>query len=91
MKLEEVFNNVKGAQIIFTGAGSKNLNLIHYISEIIKEKKFHLEIKTTYQPEISIIKGAVLFGFQSNIIRERKYLEIMHQMVGNYILLLHLF
>ena len=72
LKLEEVFNNVKGAQIIFTGAGSKNTNLIHYISEIIVEKKLHLEIKTTYQPEISIIKGAVLFGFQSNIIRKRK-------------------
>ena len=31
-----------------------------------------MEIKSTYQPEISIIKGAVLFGFQSNIIRQRK-------------------
>ena len=72
LKLEEVYNNVKGAQIIFTGAGSKNTNLIYYISHIIEEKKINLEIKTTYQPEISIIKGAVLFGFQSNIIRKRK-------------------
>ena len=72
LKLEEVYNNVKGAQIIFTGAGSKNTNLIYYISHIIEEKKINLEIKSTYQPEISIIKGAVLFGFQSNIIRKRK-------------------
>ena len=72
LKLEEVYNYVKGAQIIFTGAGSKNTILIHYITEIIVEKKMNLDIKSTYQPEISIIKGAVLFGFQSNIIRERK-------------------
>ena len=39
LKLEEVYNNVKGAQIIFTGAGSKNTNLIYYISHIIEEKK----------------------------------------------------
>ena len=72
LKLEEVYNNVKNAQIIFTGAGSKNSNLINYISDIIDEKKLSLEVKTTYQPDISIIKGAVLFGFQSNIIRKRK-------------------
>ena len=72
LKLEEVYNNVKKAQIIFIGAGSKNTNLIHYISDIIDEKKLLLEIKTTYQPEIPIIKGAVLFVFQSNIIRKRK-------------------
>ena len=48
------------------------MNLLHYISEIINEKKLPLEIKSTYQPEISIIKGAVLFGFQSNIIRQKK-------------------
>ena len=72
LKLEEVYNNVKDSLIIFTGAGSKNANLIHYISEIIAKKKLLLEIKSTYQPEISIIKGAVLFGFQSNIIRKRK-------------------
>ena len=72
LKLEEVYNNVKKAHIIFTGAGSKNANLIQYITEIIDKKKLLLEIRSTYQPEISIIKGAVLFGFQSNIIRKRK-------------------
>ena len=71
-KLEEVYNNVKEAKIIFTGAGSKNTNLIQYISDFIDEKNISLEIKSTYQPEISIIKGAVLFGFESNIIRKRK-------------------
>ena len=71
-KLEEVYNNVKEAQIIFTGTGSKNTNLIHYISDFINEKNISLGIKSTYQPEISIIKGAVLFGFESNIIRKRK-------------------
>ena len=39
LKLEEVYNNVKRAQIIFTGAGSNNNYLIHYISEMIAEKK----------------------------------------------------
>ena len=72
LKLEEVYNNVKRAQIIFTGAGSNNNYLIHCISEMIDEKKMNLEYKTTYQPHISIIKGSVLFGFQSNIIRKRK-------------------
>ena len=72
LKLEEVYNNVKKAQIIFTGGGSNNTNLIHYISESINEKNLFLDIKSTYQPEISIIKGTVLFGFQSNIIRKRK-------------------
>lgn len=71
-KLEEVHKNVKKADIIFTGGGSKNSNLIHFISDFIDENKLSLTIKTTYQPEISIIKGAVLFGFQNNIIRKRK-------------------
>ena len=70
--LEEIFNAVKDAQIIFTGAGSKNRNLINFISDFFQSKNLTKKIKATYQPEISILKGAVLFGLQSNIIRYRK-------------------
>ena len=71
-KLEEVYNEVKNAQIIFTGAGSKNTNIINYMYDFTKEKNLDFKIGFAYQPEVSILKGSVLFGFQSNIIRKRK-------------------
>ena len=55
-----------------TGAGSKNSLISNYLYEFAKEKNMKIEITNPPQPEISIIKGAVLFGFQSNIIRKRK-------------------
>ena len=72
LKLEEVYNNVKNAQIIFTGAGSKNTNIINYIYDYSQEKQLNFKIRTTYQPELSILRGSVLYGFQNNIIRKRK-------------------
>ena len=71
-KLEEVYNDVKNAQIIFTGAGSNNKILTKYIKNFFKEKNVSFDIKTTIQPEVSILKGAVIYGFQTNIIRKRK-------------------
>ena len=71
-KLEEVNNNVKNALIIFTGAGSKNSNLINYILDFSQETKLNFKIRHTCKPELSILKGAVLFGFQNNIIKKRK-------------------
>ena len=55
-----------------TGAGSKNSLISNYLYDFAKEKNMKIEITNPPQPEISIIKGAVLFGFQSNIIRKRK-------------------
>jgi hypothetical protein len=71
-KLEEVYNEVKNAQIIFTGAGSKNTNIINYMYDFTKEKNLDFKFGFAYQPEVSILKGSVLFGFQSNLIRKRK-------------------
>ena len=71
-KLEEVYNNVEKAQIIFTGAGSNNKILTEYIKNFFIEKNVSFDIKTTIQPEVSILKGAVIYGFQTNIIRKRK-------------------
>ena len=71
-KIEEIYNNVKTGHIILTGAGSKNNVILNYFYEFAKEKKIKIEITTPPQPEISIMKGAVLFGFQNNIIRKRK-------------------
>ena len=70
--LEKVYNNVNKAEIIFTGAGSNNTNLINHIEDFIKEKKLELYVKTSYQPQIAVLKGSVLFGFQNSIIRKRK-------------------
>ena len=71
-KIEEVYNQVNTGYILLTGAGSKNYVLTNYFYDLAKEKNIHLEITTPPFPEIAIIKGAVLFGFQSNIIRKRK-------------------
>ena len=72
LKLEEIYINVHTADIIVTGAGSKNTNIINYLYDFAKEKKIELNIITTSEPEVAIIQGAVLFGFNNNIIRKRK-------------------
>ena len=72
IKLEEVYNNVKDPQIVLTGAGSKNNNIYHFILEYAQEKNLNFEIVITYEPEATVLNGAVLFGFQSNIIKMRK-------------------
>ena len=58
--------------ILSLHAGSKNTNLYHYFYEFAKEKKMVISITSTCQPEVSILKGAVLFGLKNNIIRKRK-------------------
>ena len=71
-KIEEIYNNIGTGYILMTGAGSKNSLISNYLYDFAKEKNMKIEITNPPQPEISIIKGAVLFGFQSNIIRKRK-------------------
>ena len=71
-KLEEIYNSVKAERIILTGAGSNNKVLINYICCLAEEKNILFDTITPPQPEISIMKGAVLFGFQNDIIRKRK-------------------
>ena len=72
LKIEEIYKNVRTGYIIMTGAGSKNRNISHYFKVFAEEKKMEIEIKEPVQPEIAIIKGAVLFGFKNNIIKKRK-------------------
>ena len=72
LKIEEIYNNVHTRYILLTGAGSKNHVITHYLYDFAKEKNISLNIVTPSNPEISIIKGAVLYGFQRNIIRKRK-------------------
>ena len=72
LKIEEIYNNTHTEEIITTGAGSKNNNLYHFILDFAKEKNMNIYISSSSQPEISILKGAVLFGFNNNIIRKRK-------------------
>ena len=72
LKIQEIYKNVNTTNIIITGAGSKNTNLTHYLYDFAKEKNIELNIISTSQPEIAILQGAVLFGFNSNIIRKRK-------------------
>ena len=71
-KIEEIYNNVHTGNIILTGAGSKNDVISNYFYDFANEKKMKIEITIPPFREISIMKGAVLFGFQSNIIRKRK-------------------
>ena len=71
-KIEEIHNNVNTGYILITGAGSNNHVIANDLYNLSKEKKIKIEIETPPNPEISIMKGAVLFGFQSNIIRKRK-------------------
>ena len=72
LKLLEVYQNVENVQTVFTGAGSNNKVLIEYIQQNFKKQKINFDNKTTIQPEISILKGAVIYGLQNNIIRKRK-------------------
>ena len=71
-KLEEIYHSVNTGYIILTGAGSKNNVLIQNFYDLANEKNIKLDIITPPHPEISIMKGAVLFGFQNDIIRKRK-------------------
>ena len=71
-KLDEVYYNVKNVQTIFTGAGSNNKILLNYIQKHFKDKGINFEIKKTIQPEVSILKGAAIYGFKTNIIRRRR-------------------
>ena len=72
LKLLEVYQNVENVQTVFTGAGSNNKVLIQYIQQNFESKRINFDNKTTIQPEISILKGAVIYGLQNNIIRKRK-------------------
>ena len=71
-KIEEIYNNVNTGYIIFTGDGSKNKNIYYWISKFAKEKNIEIKRRTPVQPEIAIIKGAVLFGLKNSAIRKRK-------------------
>ena len=55
-----------------TGAGSKNDVITNYFYDFANEKGMKIEISIPPNREISIMKGAVLFGFQNDIIRRRK-------------------
>ena len=55
-----------------TGAGSKNDVITNYFYDFANEKNMKIEITIPPQREISIMKGAILFGFQNDIIRKRK-------------------
>ena len=70
--IEEIYNNVHTGFILFTGGGSQNYNISHYLYDFAKEKNIEIYITTPEHPEISISNGAVLFGFDSNVIRKRK-------------------
>ena len=71
-KLEEIYKSVHTNFIIFTGAGSNNATLINYIQCFAREKNIFFTYKIILYPETTIMKGAVLFGFQREIIRKRK-------------------
>ena len=71
-KIEEICKNVDTKDILMTGAGSKNILITHYLHDLCKNKNIELEFSHPPYPEIAIIKGSVLFGFQKNIIRKRK-------------------
>ena len=60
------------------GAGSKNYIISLYLDAFAKEKKMELKIINPSQPELAIIKGAVLFGFKNNIIKRRKLRELKY-------------
>jgi hypothetical protein len=71
-KIEEIYNNAHTGTIITTAAGSKNNNFFHHLHDFAKAKNMKISISSTPEPEVSILKGAVLFGFNNNIIRKRK-------------------
>ena len=71
-KIEEIYNNVHTGTIILTGAGSKNTNIVQFLYNLAKEKKIEINIRATAEPEVAIMKGAVLFALNNSIIRKRK-------------------
>ena len=71
-KIEEIYKQVNTGYILLTGAGSKNYVLTNFFYDFAKEKNMKIQITTAPFQEIAIMKGAVLFGFQNNIIRKRK-------------------
>ena len=71
-KIEEIYNTIHTGYIIMTGAGSKNDVITNFFYHFAKEKGMKIEISIPPNREISIMKGAVLFGFQNDIIRRRK-------------------
>ena len=70
--IEKIYNKVNTGYIIATGAGSYNYTLMNHIYKLAQDKNMQINVVKPPQPEISIVKGAVLFGFQDNIIRKRK-------------------
>ena len=70
--IEEIYNKIHTGFILFTGAGSQNYNISHFLYEFAKEKGMDITINTPEHPELSIVYGAVLFGFDNNVIRKRK-------------------
>lgn len=71
-KIEEIYNSVGTRFILLTGAGSYNNVLRNYIMRFAGRKNIHLNFEITLYPETAIMQGAVLFGFQRDIIRKRK-------------------
>ena len=71
-KIEEIYNDVHTNYIIFSGAGAENHILTNYIIKCSNQKNIKLTTNITINPEVAIINGAVLFGFQRDIIRKRK-------------------
>ena len=70
--IEEIYNNVHTGFILFTGGGSQNNNILNYIYDFANEKNMTIDPQAPEYPEIAIEYGAVLFGFNSNIIRKRR-------------------
>ena len=70
--IEEIYNNVHTGFIIFTGAGSQNHSIFQFLQDFAKEKNMNIYMDRPEHPEISIVNGAVLFGFDNNVIRKRK-------------------
>ena len=70
--IEEIYNNVHTGFILFTGAGSQNFNITNFLYDFAKQKNMDIYIVSPEHPEISIVNGAVLFGFDNNVIRKRK-------------------
>jgi len=72
LKIEEIYIKTHIKKVIAAGAGSKNSNFFHHLYDFAKEKNIHINIYSTPEPEVPILKGAVLFGFNNSIVRKRK-------------------
>ena len=70
--IEKIYNKVHTGFIIFTGAGSQNHGISNFLKSFGKEKNMDIDITSPEHPELSIVHGAVLFGFDNNVIRKRK-------------------